>query len=159
MTEFDNFFTVLLEGLFFFFKLNTANWFDERKYSAEQHKAGLSVTPPRPPLTSLDLTLLKGRRVQAGCAHLPGAKRVCAHGLHAQAGPDTRANAWAQWTWEMLWVSVIFGGKTSEGLGARGFIPLSTGLKNNVAASNDSTMHHYVQCKPCSLIINEGIIK
>lgn len=69
------------------------NLYDERKYSAEQRKAGLSVTPPLPPLTGLDLTLLKGRRVQAGCAHLPGAKRVCAHCLHAQTGPDTRADA------------------------------------------------------------------
>lgn len=84
-------FLCVLEGNFFF-KLK-GNLYDQRKYSAEQRKAGLSVTPPLPPLTGLDLTLLKGRRVQAGCAHLPGAKRVCAHCLHAQAGANTRADA------------------------------------------------------------------
>lgn len=65
----------------------------QRKYSAEQRKAGLSVTPLLPPLTGLDLTLLKGRWVQAWCAHLPGAKWVRVYRLHPQTRPNTRANA------------------------------------------------------------------
>lgn len=54
----------------------------------ERRRAGLSVTPRPPPLTGLHLTLLKGRRVQAWCAHLPAAKRVCVDRLHPQTGPD-----------------------------------------------------------------------
>jgi len=42
-------------------------------------QGGLSVTPLPPPLTGLHLTLLKGRRVQAWCAHLPGSKRISAY--------------------------------------------------------------------------------
>lgn len=60
-----------------------------RKYSMERRRAGLSVTPPPPPLTGLHLTLLKGRWVQAGGAHLPGAKWVCVYRLHPQTGADT----------------------------------------------------------------------
>lgn len=60
-----------------------------RKYSTERRRAGLSVTPPPPPLTGLHLTLLKGRWVQAGGAHLPGAKRVRVDRLHAQTRSNT----------------------------------------------------------------------
>lgn len=60
-----------------------------RKYSRERRRAGLSVTPRPPPLTGLHLTLLKGRWVQAWCAHLPGAKRVRVDSLHAQTRSNT----------------------------------------------------------------------
>lgn len=65
----------------------------QRKYSAEQRRAGLSVTPLPPPLTGLHLTLLKGGWVQAWCAHLPGAKRISAYCRHSQTRADARADA------------------------------------------------------------------
>ena len=64
-----------------------------------QRKRRAHSQPTPQPLTGLHLTLLEGRGVESGGAHLPGDERVAADRRHPQAGAHPRQAAATQRTW------------------------------------------------------------